>query len=94
VTAELGATAVEAYLAGRPDALDEYARVARRRSVGKDLVTVVVQAFLTRPVVFEYATRRLASRSQVRETMGLVIGDLVPASRAIDPRFIAALLAP
>jgi hypothetical protein len=26
--------------------------------------------------------------------MGLVIGDLAPASRALDPRYLAALLAP
>jgi hypothetical protein len=26
--------------------------------------------------------------------MGLVMGDLVPASRALDPRFLGALLAP
>ena len=42
----------------------------------------------------EADTRRLASRPAVRETMGLVIGDLVPASRAFDPRFLVALLRP
>jgi hypothetical protein len=26
--------------------------------------------------------------------MGLVMGDLAPASRALDPRFLAALLRP
>jgi len=26
--------------------------------------------------------------------MGLVMGDLVPATRALDPRFVAALLRP
>ena len=31
---------------------------------------------------------------RVRATMGLVMGDLVPAGRALDPRFLAALLAP
>jgi hypothetical protein len=36
----------------------------------------------------------LAARSAVRETMGLVMGDLVPASRGLDPRFLGALLAP
>jgi hypothetical protein len=30
----------------------------------------------------------------VRETMGLVMGDLVPASRALDPRYLGALLRP
>jgi flavin-dependent dehydrogenase len=29
-----------------------------------------------------------------RATMGLVMGDLIPASRGLDPRFLAALLAP
>ena len=32
--------------------------------------------------VFEHAARRLAARAAVRETMGLVMGDLVPASAA------------
>ena len=32
--------------------------------------------------------------TDVRATMGLVMGDLVPASRALDPRFLAALLRP
>ena len=30
----------------------------------------------------------------VRATMGLVMGDLIPAGRALDPRYLAALLAP
>ena len=36
---------------------------------------------------------RRASR-RVRATMGLVMGDLVPAGRALDPRYLARLLAP
>jgi hypothetical protein len=44
--------------------------------------------------LFEYTARRLAARASVRETMGLVIGDLAPASRALDPRYLASLLAP
>ena len=63
---------------------------ARFRS--KDALSLLVQAFLARPPLFDYAARRLAGRTAVRETMGLVMGDLVPASRALDPRFIAALL--
>ena len=46
------------------------------------------------PTLFEYAARRVAARPTVRATMGLVMGDLVPAGRALDPRFLAALLAP
>ena len=98
VSARLGAAAVMRALRGhdvREDqALAAYDRAMRRRFQSKDVVSLLVQAFLARPALFEYAARRLARRDEVRATMGLVMGDLVPASRALDPRFLAALLAP
>lgn len=94
VSAELAAAAVDAHLRGDANALPAYERSLRRRFLAKDAVSLVVQAFLARPALFRYASRRLATRPDVRETMGLVIGDLVPASRALDPRFLAALLRP
>jgi flavin-dependent dehydrogenase len=97
VSARLGAAAVIRALHGsaRDDrALQAYDRAMRRRFQSKDVVSLLVQAFLARPAVFEYAAHRLARRDEVRATMGLVMGDLVPASRALDPRFLAALLAP
>jgi len=95
VSAELGAETIDAVLRGRPGArLGDHDRAMRDRFATKDLVTRIVQGFLARPALFEYAARRLAAREGVRETMGLVIGDLVPASRALDPRFLGALLAP
>lgn len=100
VSTELAAPAIKAALgrsggpgrAGR--AARAYDRAMRRRFASKDAVSWLVQTFLARPRTFEYAARRLADRPAVRATMGLVMGDLVPASRALDPRFIAALLAP
>jgi len=95
VSARLAAEAVAGLLAGRAGArLSDYDGAMRARFGTKDLVSRIVQAFLGRPALFEYAARRLASRARVRETMGLVIGDLAPATRAIDPRYLAALLAP
>jgi flavin-dependent dehydrogenase len=95
VSAELAADVVDAVLAGRPgSSLADYDRTMRARFGTKDLVSRLVQGFLGRPALFEYAARRLAGRDGVRETMGLVIGDLAPASRALDPRYLAALLAP
>jgi flavin-dependent dehydrogenase len=94
VSARLAAAAIDADLAGDPTALARYDRQLTARFRAKDVVSLVVQGFLGRPVVFGYAARRLAARSAVRETMGLVMGDLVPASRALDPRFLAALLRP
>jgi menaquinone-9 beta-reductase len=94
VSARLGADAADAHLRGDPNALRRYHHAMQARFRTKDLVTLIVQAFLQRPAAFEYAARRLEARSGVRETMGLVMGDLVPASNALDPRFLAALLRP
>jgi flavin-dependent dehydrogenase len=98
VSTELAAWAIEAALGfeGRAaaGAADAYDRAMRRRFAAKDVVSWLVQSFLGHPRLFEYAARRLAGRSEVRATMGLVMGDLVPASRALDPRFLLGLLAP
>ncbi len=94
VSARLGAAAIDGHLGGDQEALRAYDRTFGAGFAAKDLVTAVVQAFLARPAAFEYAARRLAGRGAVRETMGLVMGDLAPARRALDPRFLAALLRP
>ncbi len=94
VSAELAAAAISAHERGRTGAFDAYDRTMQRRFLAKDAVSWLVQAFLGQPALFEYAARRVAARPTVRATMGLVMGDLVPAGRALDPRFLAALLAP
>jgi flavin-dependent dehydrogenase len=94
VSAELAGRALLVDATCRPEALAAYDRQMRRRFVAKDAVSWLVQGFLARPRLFEYAARRLASRPPVRATMGLVMGDLVPPSRGLDPRYLAALLAP
>jgi flavin-dependent dehydrogenase len=93
-SARLAAAAVDRHLDGDVGALTAYERAMAARFRSKDAVSLLVQAFLTRPAAFEYVARRLVARDGVRETMGLVMGDLVPATRALDPRFIAALLRP
>lgn len=97
VSAELAARAIDDLLAGRASpamAAQAYERAMHTHFRTKDWVSLLVQAFLGKPPLFEYAARRLASRAGPRETMGLVMGDLVRAERALDPRFLAALLAP
>ncbi|HEY4227858.1 MAG TPA: NAD(P)/FAD-dependent oxidoreductase [Candidatus Limnocylindrales bacterium] len=95
VSAVLAADTVDhALRAGGSASLAGYEAAMRGRFGTKDLVSRLVQGFLARPALFEYAARRLAARERVRETMGLVIGDLAPAGRALDPRYLAALLAP
>jgi flavin-dependent dehydrogenase len=98
VSTELAAVTIDAALRAdserRVRGADAYDRAMRRRFASKDAVSWLVQSFLARRRLFEYAARRLADRPDVRATMGLVMGDLVPASRGLDPRFLAALLAP
>jgi len=99
VSAELAAGAILAVprdrrSAGHAAPFAAYERAMQRRFLAKDGVSWLVQAFLGHPALFDYAARRVAARSSVRATMGLVMGDLVPAGRALDPRFLAALLAP
>jgi flavin-dependent dehydrogenase len=97
VSTELAAAAIRAAL-DQPEraaaAAAAYDRAMQRRFAAKDALSWLVQAFLARPASFEYAARRLATRPDVRATMGLVMGDLVPATRGLDPRFLASLLAP
>jgi flavin-dependent dehydrogenase len=97
VSTDLAARAITAALTRDGDAAHAaaaYDRAMTRRFATKDAVSWLVQTFLARPRLFEYAARRLSERPDVRATMGLVMGDLVPASRGLDPRFLAALLAP
>ncbi len=94
VSAELAAGAIRARARGTRDAFAAYERAMQRRFLAKDGVSSLVQLFLARPALFEYAARRVAARPAVRATMGLVMGDLVGAGRALDPRYLAALLAP
>jgi flavin-dependent dehydrogenase len=94
VSARLATDAIDRHLGRDPHALAAYDRAMGARFRAKDAVSLLVQAFLGQAALFEFTARRLATRAGVRETMGLVMGDLVPASRALDPRFIAALLRP
>jgi len=94
-SAALAAETVDVALRARgSDGLVGYEAAMRGRFGTKDVVSRLVQGFLARPALFEYAARRLSARQRVRETMGLVIGDLAPARLALDPRYLVALLAP
>jgi flavin-dependent dehydrogenase len=93
VSARLATEAIDEDLRGTASGgLAGYDRAMDARFRTKDLVSRLVLAFLARPWLFDRAARALARRDDIRATMGLVMGDLVPASRAFDPRFLAGLL--
>ncbi len=93
-SAFLAAEAIDRALAGDRRALDGYDRAVRARFAAKDGVSLLVQAFLARPALFEYAAARLVRRRGLGHTLEAVLADLVPASRVLDPRFLLGLLAP
>jgi flavin-dependent dehydrogenase len=94
VSARLAADAVDAHLRGDPAGLAAYDRAMGERFATKDRLSLLVQTLLAKPPLFEHAARRLARKPDIRGRMGLVMGDLVPASRAFDPSFLAALIVP
>ena len=94
VSARLAAAAIDDHLSGSSRAFADYDRAMRRRFLGKDLVSSLFQAFLAQPVLLRYAVRRLADRPDVRERLELVLADLAPPSRVLDPRVLVRALAP
>jgi flavin-dependent dehydrogenase len=93
-SAEHAAEAVERWHAGDRRALDRYDAVLRSRFRRKDAISWFLQLLMSRPALLDYAVRRLDRRATVRGTFGLVMSDLAPPERALNARFLAALLAP
>ena len=94
VSAELAAETIVATLRGDRSALPVYDRRIRARWRSKNLVSWILQAFLSRPALLDYAMRRLASRSAQRRVLTNVLTDQLSATQAVDPRFLVRLLAP
>jgi flavin-dependent dehydrogenase len=93
-TAELAACAADDALRGDAGAFGRYEGDVRARFAARDRLSGLVQAFLARPWLFDYAARRLATRSAVRATLDRVLGEQLPAATALDPRFLGAVLRP
>lgn len=97
VSAELAADAISHARTGRPgggDAWDVYDRRMSARFFHKDVLSWLLQAFLSRPRLLDHALRRLAARDRHRATFGSVLADLEPARNALSPGFLLGLLKP
>ena len=94
VTARYGAAAIEHWLAGDHAGLADYDRRVRSRFRSKNVLSVVLQGFLANPRVRDYALRRLERDLDLRQILTGALTDQLPASTALDPRFMARLLAP
>jgi flavin-dependent dehydrogenase len=93
-SAELAAAAVLELASGRRDAFTRYDARLRSEYRRKDAISWLFQLFMARPELLDYAVRRLERRDRVRTVFGMVMSDLLPAARALDPRFVAAFLCP
>jgi flavin-dependent dehydrogenase len=94
MSAELAANAITKSLSGDRNAIADYDRRIRARFRSKNVVSWVLQAFLSQPQAFDYALRRLAARHELRDQLTLVLTDQVVASSVVDPRYLLRLLAP
>ena len=94
VSAELAVEHIVRMLNGDTSAAADYDRHVKHRFSGKNVLSWLLQLFLWQPAVFDYALRRLDARAALREQLTLVLTDQHTASRALDPRFLAALLRP
>lgn len=93
-TAQLAAAAIDRTLSGDRNALAVYDRRVRSRFRSKNVLSLVLQAFIADPRVLDYALRRLDRRTLLRDELTAVLADQSPATNALDPRFLARLLAP
>jgi menaquinone-9 beta-reductase len=94
VSADIAAGAIIQARNGGPAAYEQYARRMHARFAAKDVLSWLLQLFLARPELADFALRRMATRDAISATFGGVLTDQLPASRALGPRFLAGLLRP
>jgi flavin-dependent dehydrogenase len=93
-SAAMAADALLAAEQGRQGVLEAYDRRLRSEYARKDAISYLFQVFMRYPAVLDYAVARLDRRARVRSVFAQVMSDLLPPDRALDPRFVAQLLAP
>lgn len=75
-------------------ALAPYRAARRRVFTTKRQVCWIVQGFVNAPPLMNYVTPRLAEREELGRTLAGVLGNTLPAARALSPVFLARLLRP
>jgi geranylgeranyl reductase family protein len=84
----------DALAAGDAGAEERYRAGRRAAFAAKDALTWTVQGLLAAPPVLGYALRRLAARPDLARRLGSALGDCRPATDALSPAFLAAVLRP
>ena len=84
----------EALAAGDAGAEERYRAARRGAFAAKDALTWTVQGMLAAPPILGYALRRLSQRPDLARRLGSALGDCRPATDALSPAFLAAVLRP
>ena len=84
----------EALASGDTGAEGRYRAARRSAFAAKDALTWTVQGMLAAPPVLGYALRRLSARPDLARRLGSALGDCRPATDALAPGFLAAVLRP
>lgn len=92
--AELAAGAIEASLGSGAPVPAGYERARREVFASKERLTLLVQLALSWPPALGYALGRLEKRRETAAEIKAALGDYTPASNALRPFYLAALLAP
>ncbi len=86
--------AAMALAAGDDGAEARYLAERRRAFAAKDALTWTVQGLLAARPLMRHAVRRLAARQELALRLGSALGDCRPATDALSPAFLAAVLRP
>ncbi len=86
--------AATALSAGDDGAEARYLAARRRAFAAKDALTWMVQGLLAARPLMRHAVRRLAARPELALRLGSALGDCRPATDALSPAFLAAVLRP
>ncbi len=92
--AEIAAGAIESSLQSRDEIPAGYEQSRRNVFAGKERLTTLVQLALAWPPALGYALKRLETRRGKTDEIKAALGDYTPATNALRPAYLAALLAP
>ena len=86
--------AAEALAGPDVDVAHDYVAARRAAFASKDALTWLIQGMLAAPPLLSYAVRRLGARPRLAEVLGGALGDCRPATDALSPAALIAMLRP
>ena len=86
--------AAEALAGPDVDVAHDYVAARRAAFASKDALTWLIQGMLAAPPLLSYAVRRLGARPWLAEVLGGALGDCRPATDALSPAALIAMLRP